>query len=87
MSGGQRQRIGSARALYKDSKVLVFDESTSSLDEETEKKVMENIYKFNSELTIIIISHRISTLKKCSTLIEISNQSVKEIPNNIKWGK
>ncbi len=81
LSGGQRQRIGIARAIYKEASILVLDEATSALDQETEKKVMQNIYQLNSELTIIIIAHRISTLKKCTNLIRISNKEAKMISN------
>ena len=59
LSGGQKQRIGIARAIYKKSKLIIFDEPTSSLDTNTEKDIMNNIYKLKSENTLII-SHRSS---------------------------
>lgn len=65
LSGGQRQRIGIARALYKNADVFIFDEATSALDGSTESAVMESIQNFGPELTIIIIAHRLSTLKMC----------------------
>ena len=71
LSGGQRQRIGIARALYKSAKVLIFDEATSALDYETEAAVMSTIYGLSSQLTIIIVAHRISTLEGCSKIIEL----------------
>jgi len=71
LSGGQRQRIGIARALYKEAKVLIFDESTSALDSETESAVMDAIDNLSHDLTIIIIAHRISTLKNCSYQVQI----------------
>lgn len=71
ISGGQRQRIGIARALYKRADVLVFDESTNALDNETELAVMQSIEALNADLTILIIAHRLSTLKNCSQVIEI----------------
>lgn len=71
LSGGQRQRIGIARALYKQASVLVLDEATSSLDSETEKSVMESIQALNGELTILIIAHRVTTLKKCDFIVEL----------------
>jgi len=74
LSGGQRQRLGIARALYKDAKVLFFDEATSSLDSQTEREVNEAIKTLSdshSELTIIVISHRDSTLSFCSEILDI----------------
>jgi ABC-type bacteriocin/lantibiotic exporter with double-glycine peptidase domain len=71
LSGGQRQRIGIARALYKKVSVLVLDEATSALDDSTESAVMKSIENLSSELTIIIIAHRISTLAKCNRIIEL----------------
>jgi len=74
LSGGQRQRIGIARALYKKANVLIFDEATSSLDNETEKAVMEAIDGLDRELTILIIAHRLSTLKKCDRIVELNSK-------------
>jgi len=71
LSGGQRQRIGIARALYKQATVLVFDEATSALDHETEQAVMEAIEGLSSDLTILIIAHRLTTLKNCTQIIEL----------------
>ncbi len=77
LSGGQRQRIGIARALYKNADVLIFDEATSSLDNETEKAVMYGIEGLGRELTILIIAHRLTTLKGCDQVVKISKGSVK----------
>lgn len=74
LSGGQRQRIGIARALYKQAQVLVFDEATSALDHETEDAVMQSIDCLDTNLTILIIAHRISTLKKCSFVIDLNKE-------------
>ena len=71
LSGGQRQRIGIARALYKQATVLVFDEATSALDHETEQAVMEAIEGLSADLTILIIAHRLTTIKNCTQIIEI----------------
>lgn len=76
LSGGQRQRVGIARALYKKADVIVFDEATSALDNETEKAVMDAIDSLNLELTIIIIAHRLTTLQKCSQIIELGNGGI-----------
>jgi ATP-binding cassette, subfamily B, bacterial PglK len=72
LSGGQRQRIGISRALYKQADVLIFDEATSSLDHETEQAVMEAIEGLSSDLTILIIAHRLTTLKGCDQIVQIS---------------
>jgi len=71
LSGGQRQRIGIARALYKQANVLVFDEATSALDNTTEQSVMNAIESLNRNLTILMIAHRISTIKSCDIIFEI----------------
>ena len=78
LSGGQRQRIGIARALYKRADVIIFDESTSALDNETELAVMQAIEALSDDLTILIIAHRLSTLKNCTQIIEIANGSVQK---------
>lgn len=65
LSGGQRQRLGIARALYSDPAVLVLDEATSALDTVTEAQVMQSIHQLNGGKTIIIIAHRISTVREC----------------------
>lgn len=68
LSGGQRQRVGIARALYADSEVLVLDEATSALDGITEKLVMDAIQDFSGTKTIVMIAHRITTVKKCDCI-------------------
>ncbi len=68
LSGGERQRIGIARALYHSPQILILDEATSSLDYETESYVMNAIYQVAKSKTVIIISHRISTVKKCDSI-------------------
>lgn len=76
MSGGQRQRIGIARALYYNPSILVFDEATSSLDNETEASVMEEIEQLKGEKTIIIIAHRLSTIRNCDTVYQVEGGKV-----------
>ena len=76
LSGGQRQRIGIARALYKQASVLVFDEATSALDNTTEQSVMDAIEGLNSELTILLIAHRLSTVKRCDIIVELEHGRV-----------
>lgn len=77
LSGGQRQRIGIARALYKQADVIIFDEATSALDSETEQAVMEAIDGLSQDLTLLIIAHRISTLKNCTQIVELENGSIR----------
>jgi len=87
LSGGQRQRIGIARALYKQADVLIFDEATSALDNETEQAVMKAIDDLGEEITILIIAHRLTTLKDCNNIIKLDKDhfvytgSYKEIIN------
>ena len=78
-SGGQKQRLAIARALYFEPEIIIFDESTSALDNETEKKLMETITKLIGTKTIIIISHRLSTLQNCNKVFRIENQTLKQI--------
>ena len=76
LSGGQRQRIGIARALYKQASVLVFDEATSALDNATEQEVMSAIAELDRDLTIVIVAHRLTTIKHCDSIVELSNGRV-----------
>jgi len=76
LSGGQRQRIGIARALYKQASVLVFDEATSALDNATEQSVMDAIEGLNRDLTIVLIAHRLTTVRRCDTIVELEQGHV-----------
>lgn len=73
LSGGQLQRIGIARALYKQADVIIFDESTSALDNETEQAVMQAIEGLDGDITILIIAHRLTTIKNCTQIVELGN--------------
>ncbi|MBT8522657.1 ABC transporter ATP-binding protein [Polynucleobacter paneuropaeus] len=73
LSGGQRQRIGIARALYKKADVLVLDEATSALDNETEGAVISAIENLRNEMTILVVAHRLSTLRMCGNIVELKD--------------
>lgn len=79
LSGGQRQRIGIARALYKQADVIIFDEATSALDNQTEEAVMQAINDLNDDLTILIIAHRLTTLRNCTQIVELGDCGVLRI--------
>jgi ATP-binding cassette, subfamily B, bacterial PglK len=77
LSGGQRQRIGIARAIYKDSEIIILDEATSALDDMTELKVIKAIE--NLDKTIIMVAHRLTTLKNCNKIVQLTNGKVSKI--------
>ena len=76
LSGGQRQRIGIARAVYLNPKILILDEGTSALDNETEKKVMEAINKLSKKITIILVAHRLNTVRNCDKIYKFEKGKV-----------
>ena len=76
LSGGERQRIGIARALYRDPSILVFDEATAALDTSTEAAVMQAIESLSGSKTIIIIAHRLATVRRCQTIFLVENGTV-----------
>ena len=76
LSGGQMQRIGIARALYREPEILVFDEATSSLDNETEAAIMESINNLHGKKTLIIIAHRLSTIEECDEIYRVEEGKI-----------
>ena len=76
LSGGQQQRIGIARALYRDPEILILDEATSSLDQSTEKKIMRSIQYLKRKKTLIIITHRLSTVENCDKIFCIDKGKI-----------
>jgi len=76
LSGGQRQRIGIARALYHDPAVLIFDEATSALDNVTERAVMESIAHLARKKTLLIIAHRLNTVRNCDAIFMMDGGKV-----------
>jgi len=79
LSGGQRQRIGIARALYKQADVIIFDEATSSLDNETEQVIMQTLEELSKDITLLIIAHRLTTLINCSQIVELGEGRIKRM--------
>jgi ATP-binding cassette subfamily C protein len=76
LSGGQRQRIGIARALFNNPDILVFDEATASLDIETESKIIESISKLKGQKTIIMVAHRLQSLRFCNRIIALNKGKI-----------
>jgi len=79
ISGGQRQRIGLARALYHEPELLVLDETTSSLEKETEEKIMKTVSRIQNNKTIIIVSHDKELLSNCEIIYLINEKKIKKI--------
>tara|TARA_Y100000389_G_C17467526_1_gene526991 strand:- start:4254 stop:5960 length:1707 start_codon:yes stop_codon:yes gene_type:complete len=82
ISGGQKQRILLARALYRKPEILILDETTSSFNEELENKIIENIKEYLPNITVILITHRLSSLKYCNNVFRLSRNKITEIINN-----
>jgi len=74
LSGGQRQRIAIARAIYKSRDILILDEATSALDEDTEKKIIKSILRDYRKLTVIMVTHRLSSLENCNRIFKVTSQ-------------
>ena len=81
LSGGQRQRLGIARALLTKPEVVVLDEATSSLDSQTEQNITESILKLSGKVTVIIIAHRLSTVKNADVIVYLEDGKLKSVGN------
>ena len=79
LSGGQRQRLSIARALYRNSDIIIFDEATSALDVQTERNLMKAIKELQDKKTLIMVAHREETLKNCDKIIHIENGKIQSI--------
>ena len=79
LSGGQRQRIGIARALYKKASVMILDEATSALDNQNEESVIKAIENLSKDITLIMVAHRVSTLRRCQKIISIDNGKISAV--------
>jgi len=79
LSGGQKQRIAIARALYGDPELLVLDEATSALDHDTESCIMDEIYNISSDVTLVIIAHRTTTIARCDKIYKLEQGIVKPV--------
>jgi ATP-binding cassette subfamily C protein len=79
ISGGQRQRVAIARALYRNPPVLMFDEATAALDNETEKEIGQAIRSLSNKKTVLIIAHRLETIKYCDKIVFMKDGSVEAL--------
>ena len=79
LSGGQRQRISIARELYKEIEILILDEATSALDSETENAIQQNINELKGEYTILIVAHRIATIKNADRIVVMKNGQLSHV--------
>ena len=79
MSGGQRQRLGMARALYRRPDVLVLDEATSSLDNETERRISDVISTLHGSMTVLVVAHRLSTVRSCDQVVLLEDGRVSAV--------
>ena len=82
LSGGQKQRLAIARALYFDPEIIIFDEATSSLDLKTEENLMNTVKDLIGQKTLIIVSHRMNSLKNCNKIFSVNELNLKQVSND-----
>ena len=78
ISGGQKQRIGVARAFYRESDFIIFDEATNAQDSITEERILDSIFSSTNKSTILLIAHRLSTIKKCDSIVVCDQGEIKD---------
>ena len=83
LSGGQRQRVALARAFYHGRDVLVMDEATSALDNETEKEIVAEIQRLKGQKTMIVIAHRLTTVKHCDRIYRLEGENCQRVPDQL----
>ena len=84
LSTGQKQRILLARAIYKNPKFLILDEATSALDADNEKIIVDNLERFFEERTVLVVAHRLSTVKNADQIIVLENGAIEEIGSHVE---